>query len=443
MFQSLRGGTRVGVARMESEANYVPPHLTIGDPSEETEEDLDFQDDFLNGKWNAGARYTVRSVPGPKRRALVVALIYTRAYPPTLVKGACADAYKIVQLLTNDLGYAEDEIHVLADILDERGFIDPERSPTKDNIEKGLVWLSRDTRAGDHRFLYVVGHGVRGTTIDGYSIEGFLPSDARFVRHHKCRVCKYAADDQAFLLASRARVIPYPESVVWSHTMNNILAQYLADGVSFAGVFELDTSDSTVSPAWDFSLYKEGVRGKRSLPSSILAESTNTTPSPILPHGLAPVRMENPALQGGNYLCLSHKVYPGPHAPTPEALLYGKSVSNSGSPIPDKPDVHRYSTSGIKWLEWRALAPMDADDVNARFAGQHVDTGSSPFEMAIWEVFADTLKRERPTYNEVNATISGTISRWNSETGSEQNPQMYISAQTVDSEKYMDDVVDL
>ncbi|QRV75615.1 hypothetical protein RhiJN_03630 [Ceratobasidium sp. AG-Ba] len=272
---------------MESEANYVPPHLTIGDPNEgEETEDLDFQDDFLNGNWNAGARYTVCSVPGAK-----IALIYTRAYPPTLVKGACADAHKNVQLLTNDLGYAEGEIYVLADILDERGFIDPERSPTKDNI-------------------YLLEYSyIR------YSILGF---------------------------------------------------------------------NSTVPPAWDFSLYQEGVRGKRSLPSSIPAESTDTTPSPILPHGSAQVRTENPALQGRNYLCLSHKVYPGPHAPTPEALLHGKSVSNSSSLIADSTDGHRYSTSDVYACSLR-ITDFEVKPFK-RNCRVHVNTDSSPFEMAIWEV---------------------------------------------------------
>ncbi|QRV90300.1 ICE-like protease (caspase) p20 domain protein [Ceratobasidium sp. AG-Ba] len=434
-------------ARLESQATSLLSHLTSSDASVEPEEDFKFQVDFLAEKWDADIHSTGRTISSPKYRALVLALAYPGRYPPTGVRGAYVDAYRVIQLLTTVLGYPEEDIHVLADVPDHNNRIDPQYSPSKDNIEKGLVWLSKDSKPGDHRFLYVVGRAARGTAMNGSTVEGLMPDDVRFRRYLKCEGCQYETQDQAFLLPTREQSIVDPTSVVWNHTINNILADHLADGVSFTGVFECDSSDSTLIHPWDHSLVKQNARSNCNLAS--ISPLTNAGHSSLVPllQNLALGHGQGSNFQGSNYLCLPKRIYPDAHAAIPEVPMCHVSVFNSSSMDVDIPEQSQ--SVGLS----KCACTLRVRDCDIKPFGRncriHADTVSLPYGTGNWEAvlqdqaFTELLKLERTTYDRFNALISDMIAEWSNLTQSEQTPQFYVSDNSTSVEKHFGVLVDI
>ncbi|KAG8767006.1 hypothetical protein FRC12_006513 [Ceratobasidium sp. 428] len=172
-------------------------------------------------------------------------------YPPSPSTGTYDDVLKIINLLTGWFGYSESEICVLADVPSRASRPDPAREPTQANIEKGLEWLCKDSKAGDFRFLYcetlgltenflanynvrlvVAGHAVRRTDMSGRAHEGIMPTDATFRQFSTCEDCVCEAEKVAFIMPTQERVIAHPQTIIWSYQINDILARHLADGTT-------------------------------------------------------------------------------------------------------------------------------------------------------------------------------------------------------------------
>ncbi|KAG8783726.1 hypothetical protein FRC12_019422 [Ceratobasidium sp. 428] len=105
-----------------------------------------FANTFKTGNW---ADHT--STPsGTKRLALVISISYGIRKPPPKLTGTYTDAYNIINLLTNQFGYLENEICVLADLIDKSGEKDELRWPSRTNIFSSQMHLT-ETRL-DLRF---------------------------------------------------------------------------------------------------------------------------------------------------------------------------------------------------------------------------------------------------------------------------------------------------
>ncbi|QRV75578.1 ICE-like protease (caspase) p20 domain protein [Ceratobasidium sp. AG-Ba] len=379
-----------------------------------------------------------------------LALAYPGRYPPTGVRGAYVDAYRIIQLLTTVLGYPEEDIHVLADVPDENNKIDPQYSPSKDNIEKGLLWLSRNSKPGDHRFFYVVGRAARGTAMGGSTIEGLMPDDVRFRRYLNCDDCKYETQDQAFLLPTREQSIVDPTSVVWNYTINNILADHLADGVSFTVSHLCDSSDSTRVHPWNHSLIERNTRASRNLAS--ISSLTDTNRSSLVPllQDLALGHQKGSNFQGSNYLCLPGQVDPEAHVATSGVFMCRRSVSDSSSLTVESPDLSepvglsrcactlRIRECGVKPFGRNCRIICWSACGYGQFALRDGHLGGR-----FTRVFTELLKSERTTYGDLNALISDMIAEWNNQTGSEQTPQFYVSDDSLGYEKHLEALVDI
>ncbi|KAG8709613.1 Ca(2+)-dependent cysteine protease [Ceratobasidium sp. 395] len=159
-------------------------------------------------------------------------------FPPSPLTGPYDDALKIVSLLIGRFGYSESEICVLADVLSRASRPDPSREPTQANIEKGLEWLCKDSKAGDLRFLYFAGHAARRTDMSGLAHEGIMPTDATFRQFSTCEDCVCEAEKVAFIMPTQERVIAHPQTIIWSYQINDILARHLADGATLTAVFD-------------------------------------------------------------------------------------------------------------------------------------------------------------------------------------------------------------
>lgn len=91
-------------------------------------------------------------------RALLVGISY--AYNPDVktLQGAMSDVREIFKLVTNDIGYAVDDVRVLADEPLDIGETHV-REPTMQNIFEGMTWLVDNMQAGDACFFFFAGHG--------------------------------------------------------------------------------------------------------------------------------------------------------------------------------------------------------------------------------------------------------------------------------------------
>ncbi|KAG8719862.1 Ca(2+)-dependent cysteine protease [Ceratobasidium sp. 395] len=102
-----------------------------------------------------------------------ISISYGIRKPPPKLTGTYTDAYNIINLLTNQFGYLENEICVLADLIDKSGEKDELRWPSRTNIIRALKWLNSGSKEGNQRFLFFAGHGYRRVeNKSGYTYEG-------------------------------------------------------------------------------------------------------------------------------------------------------------------------------------------------------------------------------------------------------------------------------
>ncbi|KAG8718248.1 Ca(2+)-dependent cysteine protease [Ceratobasidium sp. 395] len=240
-------------------------------PTAPADEQATFEEQFSAGRWSIDIHRAGTNAMIPKRRALVIAASYKMRYPPSPLTGPYDDALKIINLLIGRFGYSESEICALADVPSRASRPDPAREPTQANIENGLEWLCKDSKAGDFRFLYcegldltknfranhnvrlvVAGHAVRRTDMSGFTYEGIMPTDATFRQFGTCEDCVCEAERVAFIMPTQERVIAHPQTIIWSYQINDILAQHLADGATLTVSSALRTDEALVDePEFD------------------------------------------------------------------------------------------------------------------------------------------------------------------------------------------------
>ncbi|EUC62996.1 ICE-like protease (caspase) p20 domain protein [Rhizoctonia solani AG-3 Rhs1AP] len=170
----------------------MPPSLSLGSlvrtpslnrhsrgrPTSATSESLSYSTEWLHFGQYTGEKSTLPCVT----RALVVGVEYLEGQKfedgvPMYLAGCHADTSDILDLLRKSGDYSHCDIRVLADV---PGLSDNQR-PTRENIVKGLHWLSEGCRSGDRRFFHYAGHGTQvqdkdGDEEDGYD-EAIQPAD--------------------------------------------------------------------------------------------------------------------------------------------------------------------------------------------------------------------------------------------------------------------------
>ncbi|KAK9666910.1 hypothetical protein RND81_14G220200 [Saponaria officinalis] len=99
------------------------------------------------------------------KRALICGVSYKRQ--KYKLKGTLTDVYNIKHLLMYKYHFPE---HVIRLLTEED---DPDRVPTKANIEEGLRWLVDGCRPGDSLVFYFSGHGLRQPDFDNDELDGF------------------------------------------------------------------------------------------------------------------------------------------------------------------------------------------------------------------------------------------------------------------------------
>ncbi|XP_057518495.1 metacaspase-1-like [Amaranthus tricolor] len=105
------------------------------------------------------------SAARPGKRALICGVSYkNQKYK---LKGTLTDVYNIKQLLTNRYHFPEQAIRVLTEEND------PDRVPTKANMEEGLRWLVDGCKSGDSLVFYFSGHGFRQHDLNNDELDGF------------------------------------------------------------------------------------------------------------------------------------------------------------------------------------------------------------------------------------------------------------------------------
>ncbi|QRV90288.1 ICE-like protease (caspase) p20 domain protein [Ceratobasidium sp. AG-Ba] len=237
--------------------------------------------------------------------------------------------------------------------------------------KKGIKWLCDGSRAGDSRFFYVAGRGIRRTEkhdAGKIMIEGVMPYDVEFVKYSRCDDCTCGVDEVNFETAISDRLIAHPETVLWAHYMNNIIARRLGDGARFMAVFEASAvpysrrydskrfltlkCDNGGGPLLDSTSFPEhmkipkgirGLPGSRSVDSRSEASPTHTSkvPKQAQVHDFSSA----PTPLGGNFLCLPSYVDPNAqfsYPPTP-MLHSGSSESNFD------PEVETKRTAPANW----------------------------------------------------------------------------------------------
>lgn len=85
------------------------------------------------------------------KRAVLVGINYTGSEAE--LRGCINDITNVKELLINNCGYKEGDIHVLTD--------DTQLKPTKENIMKEMEWLVRGSVQYDTMFFYYSGHGAQ------------------------------------------------------------------------------------------------------------------------------------------------------------------------------------------------------------------------------------------------------------------------------------------
>ncbi|QRV75613.1 ICE-like protease (caspase) p20 domain protein [Ceratobasidium sp. AG-Ba] len=194
----------------------------------------EFEDKCRAGFWSGNIHQSPESLSHARRRALV---------PPSRLNGTYLDAYRINKLLVDKFGYSTYDICVLSDADRTPGDQDSSNLyPSKANIEKGLRWLSADTRAGDFRFLYYAGHGCRRIEAPpGANCEGIIPADVTYNSYQRCDSCECELKDDPSVDTLD------PAWVIWDYKFNKILAESLADASNLTVVLDCCHSGGTLS----------------------------------------------------------------------------------------------------------------------------------------------------------------------------------------------------
>ncbi|CAE6449499.1 unnamed protein product [Rhizoctonia solani] len=162
----------------------MPPSLSLGSfvrtpslnrhsrgrPTSATSESLPYPNEWLHFAQYTGEKSTLPC----EKRALLVGIEYLEGQQfddgtPMNLAGCHADANDVLDLLRKNGGYPQRDIRILADI---PGLPDTQR-PTRENILKGLLWLSEGCRAGDRRFFHYAGHGTQVQDKDGDEEDGY------------------------------------------------------------------------------------------------------------------------------------------------------------------------------------------------------------------------------------------------------------------------------
>ncbi|KAL9231805.1 hypothetical protein vseg_006978 [Gypsophila vaccaria] len=99
------------------------------------------------------------------KRALICGVSYRRQ--KYKLKGTLTDVYNIKHLLMYKYHFPEYVIRLLTEE------DDPDRAPTKANMEEGLRWLVEGCRPGDSLVFYFSGHGLRQPDFDSDELDGF------------------------------------------------------------------------------------------------------------------------------------------------------------------------------------------------------------------------------------------------------------------------------
>ncbi|KMT01515.1 hypothetical protein BVRB_9g215180 [Beta vulgaris subsp. vulgaris] len=99
------------------------------------------------------------------KRALICGVSYKKQ--KYKLKGTLTDVYNIKQLLMNRYHFPDYTIRVLTE---ENN---PDRVPTKANMEEGLRWLVEGCKPGDSLVFYFSGHGLRQLDVDNDELDGF------------------------------------------------------------------------------------------------------------------------------------------------------------------------------------------------------------------------------------------------------------------------------
>ncbi|KAG8762349.1 hypothetical protein FRC11_009737 [Ceratobasidium sp. 423] len=162
----------------------MPPSLSLGSlirtpslnrhsrgrPTSTTSESLPFPSEWLHFAQYTGEKSTLPC----EKRALIVGIEYLEGEQfddgtPMYLAGCHADANDVLDLLRKNGEYPQRDIRILADV---PGLPDNQR-PTRENIIKGLLWLSEGCRASDRRFFHYAGHGTQVQDKDGDEEDGY------------------------------------------------------------------------------------------------------------------------------------------------------------------------------------------------------------------------------------------------------------------------------
>ncbi|GMH13549.1 hypothetical protein Nepgr_015390 [Nepenthes gracilis] len=110
-----------------------------------------------------------------RKRALIIGVSYQNQKHK--LEGTTVDAYMMKTFLESKYDFPPSNIRILVEDRADQ----PERIPTKENIQKGLKWLVEGCKAGDSLVFFFSGHGLRQVDeaddeIDGYD-EALCPVD--------------------------------------------------------------------------------------------------------------------------------------------------------------------------------------------------------------------------------------------------------------------------
>ncbi|CEL55976.1 Metacaspase-1 OS=Schizosaccharomyces pombe (strain 972 / ATCC 24843) GN=pca1 PE=2 SV=1 [Rhizoctonia solani AG-1 IB] len=225
----------------------------------------EFEQNFTSKTWRGVQGLSNHS---SNRRALVIGVGYGNRRPPGGLDGASVDALRVIKMLET-FGYKPTDICVLTDItiptssfgmdLDEDDDAES-RLPKRINIIKGLRWLANNTGPGEYRFLYFSGHGhYQPYNPFPASNQCIMPKDVEFQQFRGCSncVCRdnvWRASDQK----EEPVLVPEPNSVLWDHNINRLLANGLKAGTTMTAVFDCCYSGGVLETAFQTGPGSEG-----------------------------------------------------------------------------------------------------------------------------------------------------------------------------------------
>ncbi|KAG8768863.1 Ca(2+)-dependent cysteine protease [Ceratobasidium sp. 428] len=453
---------------------FSPFPLERAQPTAHADEQTPFKEQFSAGKWNIDVHRAGTNTMKSKRRALVITASYKMRFPPSPLTGPYDDALKIINILTGRFGYLESEICVLADVPSRASRPDPAREPTQANVEKGLEWLCKDSKAGDFRFLYFAGHAVRRTDMSGLSHEGIMPTDATFRPFSTCEDCVCEAEKVAFIMPTQERVIDHPQTIIWSYVRESVLLFPSAGslsllnsksttywpGILLTGLplprFLMQYSNSggalrnALAPHWKATI-DPSIRGAagRSVATTEL-EAFNSLAPPPTP--------EEPL--DGNYLCLPKQLDMSEEVlvlkPAPPPLRPRSAVASAS-----KSSTSETETDGLSQYKPACLPPVESGPNIRTFAPncrvlcwaacRDVQCAvQSDLEWRFTHVFTEVLMRNQPiAYNELSKNIQEIFEQQISRpTGTPMfhSPRLYTSTnmgRSDNSRSILEDEIDL